>query len=166
MDTATNRVADTPSSGPGQQERTHADEAIGRHHVADQDCNQIRDLLSFLRTWFEEDEEVVEQDLVAWTGHGPCRVRHLIADMDCALAALHPSRHGGDGLQLGGTPAYHCLMGAMVPGTLRFRDPVEREQARILAARLLIQIARHKHQPIDPQIAADALRPLPKSGMR
>jgi hypothetical protein len=54
-------------------------------------------------------------------------------------------------------------MGAVFPGTLRFRDPVEREQARILAARLLVQIAKHKREPIDPHIVADALRALPRS---
>lgn len=62
-----------------------------------------------------------------------------------------------------GADAYDRRMGAMFPGTLRFRDPLEREQSRILAARLLVQIARHKREPIDPQIAADALRSLPTS---
>jgi len=52
-------------------------------------------------------------------------------------------------------------MGAMYPGTLRFRNPLESEQARILAARLLVRIANDKREPIDPDIAAAALLPVP-----
>lgn len=54
-------------------------------------------------------------------------------------------------------------MGELFPGTLRFRDPVEREETRIAAARLLVQIARDKGEPIDPQVVADAAKPLPRS---
>ena len=49
----------------------------------------------------------------------------------------------------------------LVPGTLRFTDPAEREETRIRAARLLVQIAKHKGERVNPRIAQDAARRLP-----
>ena len=63
-------------------------------------------------------------------------------------------------------PAYDPEMkDRLVPGTLRFSDPAEREETCIRAARLLVRIAMHKDERISPRIAEDAARRLPCEGL-
>ena len=42
-----------------------------------------------------------------------------------------------------------------------FRDDRERETGRIMLARLLVRQAEYLKHDVDPQVAADAARPLP-----
>ena len=54
-------------------------------------------------------------------------------------------------------------MTATTPTASRFtfRDDAERDQARIMAARLLVRQAKLLNHDVDPGIASDAQRPLP-----
>jgi hypothetical protein len=47
-----------------------------------------------------------------------------------------------------------------------FRDDAEREQARVMAARLLVRQAKLLKHDVDPEIAAVAQRPLPDESRR
>lgn len=49
----------------------------------------------------------------------------------------------------------------LIPGTLTFRDPEERYETRVRAARLLKRIAEGKGQAVPIDVAADAARRLP-----
>lgn len=52
------------------------------------DAEWIEDLLLFFCRWFAEDEVQLEDDLEAWTGGGPCRIRDLIVDLARAILLL------------------------------------------------------------------------------
>lgn len=56
--------------------------------LASQGAEWIADQLLFLYRWFEADGIMLEDDLEAWTGGSPYRVKDLLADLDRIITLL------------------------------------------------------------------------------